>query len=65
MWDCAEKMKLCDSASARNSVGPVHGNTELSFARYLLKFYGWKMFFVVEYICNEFGAECYQWFFHS
>ena len=44
MWDCAEKMKLCDSASAHNSVGPVHGNTELSFARYLLRFGGGKCF---------------------
>ena len=30
MWDCAEKMKLCDSASTHNSVGPVDGNTELT-----------------------------------
>ena len=44
MWDCAEKMKLCDSASAHNSVGPVHGNTELSLARYLLRFGGRKCF---------------------
>ena len=44
MWDCAEKMKLCDSASTHNSVGPVHGNTELSFARYLLRFGGGKCF---------------------